>query len=221
MKRYINSLKLQLSLFCLLTGLLYACKEESVGQQPVDHVAPGSVWGLTWEAISGGAVFKYHLPEDDDLLYVKAVYERIAGEVCEVRASIYTDSLKIEGFGDAQPKLVRLIAVDRSRNESTPLEQSITPLEPVVYHIGESLDLREDFGGVHASWDNPERKEVAVVLMRKDNNKEYATIETFYSSMAIGDAAKRGMDTIPEDFSIFVQDRWLNRSETKYFTLTP
>jgi hypothetical protein len=154
-------------------------------------------------------------------LYVKAVYYRKEGVPSEARASIYTDSLMIEGFGDTQPREVHLIAVDRSRNESEVVTKTITPLEPDIFPIWESLNVIADFGGIHAYWDNPNKKEISIVIMEKDHNDELIPVEIYYTSAAKGDAATYGMDTIPREFHVFVQDRWENQTQTKLFSLTP
>ncbi len=208
-------------LFLTIIFLTFACKEEPIGQQPIDNVPPGAVSDVKIENTSGGAILTYELPKDEDLLYVKAVYFLKEGVQSESRSSMYSDTLKIAGFGDTQQREVSLIAVDRSRNESEPVIVTIQPLEPAVISIGRTLNMVEDFGGVCAYWNNPTRAEVSVVLLKEDHNNEYVPIETFYSTMVDGEGAKRGMDTIAVKFGIFVQDRWENRSETKYFTVTP
>jgi hypothetical protein len=202
---------------------MYACNEEPIGQQPIDKVVPGTVSNVKVENTPGGAKLTYTLPDDNDLLYVKAVYTRKAGgAVCESRTSLYKDTLKVEGFGDMEQHEVKVIAVDRSRNESAPVTATIQPLEPEVAVIGRSLDLLADFGGVHAYWENKNRAEISVtILLENDSLLEYVPVETFYSSVAEGNGATRGMDTIPGKFGIYVQDHWGNRSEVKYFELTP
>jgi hypothetical protein len=50
---------------------------------------------------------------------------------------------------------------------------------------------------------------------------EYIPVETFYSSRADGKGVIRGMDTIPYKLGTYVQDHWGNRSEVKYFEVTP
>jgi hypothetical protein len=60
---------------CLILSFL-SCNEEPIGRQPVDGDAPGEVSDVTWYATPGGAVFRYTLPDNRDLLYVKAVYSR-------------------------------------------------------------------------------------------------------------------------------------------------
>lgn len=211
-----------LCMMFLVTGLfLQACTEEPVGQQPMDSVAPGKVTDVTVKNIAGGAIVHYTLPTDEDILYVKAVYTLNDGKEREVRASVYMDSLEIVGFGDTQSRQIQLIAVDRSRNESQSVPITIQPLTPTVISIGETLRMEEDFGGIHVYWDNPTRANISVAVLTKDKNDDYVPLEIFYSSMVKGDAAVRGLDTIPIEVITYVQDRWGNKSETQIYTLTP
>jgi hypothetical protein len=200
---------------------LFSCSEEPVGQQPLEKVAPGAVSNVTVKNTPGGAVLNYTLPGDEDLLYVKAVYSRKEGEISESRTSLYRDSLKVEGFGDMKEREVKIIAVDRSRNESAPVTVTVHPLEPEVTTIGRSLSLLPDFGGVHAYWENQNRTEIAVTILQQDNASDFIPIETFYTTMVDGNGAVRGMDTIPGRFGVFAQDHWGNTSEPKYYELTP
>ena len=85
--------------------------------------------------IPGGAILSYTLPDDEDLLYVKAVYNLKEG-LAEAKSSLYTDTIKVVGFGDMEPREVSLIAVDRSRNESAPVKVTVNPEEPPVLTIG-------------------------------------------------------------------------------------
>jgi len=209
-------------LFIFIMGcMVFACDEEPIGQQPLDKVAPGPVSNVTVTNVPGGAILNYTVPGDEDLLYVKAVYSRKAGETSESRTSLYRDSLKVEGFGSTGTRQVQVIAVDRSRNESAPVSVTIDPLEPEVNVIGNSLDLASDFGGVHAYWENPGRADISITILQEDSASDYVPIETFYSSVASGDGAVRGMDTIQANFGVFVQDHWGNTSERKYYSLTP
>jgi hypothetical protein len=198
-----------------------SCNEESIGLQPQDNVAPGPLTEVSYKPTPGGAIFRYKLPADEDLLYVKAVYYRKEGVLSETKASIYADTLMIEGFGNTQPREVKLIAVDRSRNESVAVTQTITPLEPDIFPIAESLYVVPDFGGIHAYWDNPNKREIAIHIMEKDNNDELIPFEIYYSSAVKGEMAIYGMDTIPRDFVVFVQDKWENQTPDNTYTLSP
>jgi hypothetical protein len=206
----------------IVAGLFFqACEEEPVGQQPLDSAAPGEVTQVSVKNIAGGAVIHYTLPKDEDLLYVKAVYALQDGSTRENISSVYKDSIEITGFGDTQSHQIQLVAVDRSKNESNPVPVNIQPLTPPVISIGETLFLEEDFGGIHAYWENPGRAEISVSIITKDKNDDYVPVEVFYSSQAKGDAVARGLDTVTLDVIAYVQDRWGNRSEAKNYTLTP
>ncbi len=215
-------MKHQITLFLIFILLLVvSCGEEPIGQIPIDNVAPGKVSDVKVKNVKGGAILTYKLPKDEDLLYVKAIYSLRDGIINEAKSSLYTDTLKLYGFGDTKPRQVTLHAVDRSQNESEGVTVTIEPLEPPLISIAQTMRAVEDFGGIHLYWNNPDRAEISVVVLREDSNMEYVPIETFYSSVVAGDGTVRGLDTIPGNFGIFVQDRWENRSETQYTSLTP
>ncbi|MDR2774203.1 MAG: DUF4959 domain-containing protein, partial [Tannerella sp.] len=216
-------MKYCLNMLIILSGIAFfgSCKEEPVGQQPLDDTPPGKVTNVTSRSIAGGAVFHYSLPADEDLLCVKAVYS-IDGETeVESKASAFVDSLQIQGFGDTIQYQVRLIAVDKSRNESESHVETIKPLIPDVLSISETLGIVPDFGGLLATWNNPNRAEISVNIEIEDHNKEYVPKESFYSSMADGKGSIRGMDTISFCFRTYIQDHWGNRSRLRYDTIVP
>jgi hypothetical protein len=71
-------------------------------------------------------------------------------------------------------------------------------------------------------WENSNRAEISVVVLQEsDSLMQYIPVETFYSSMVDGKGLIRGMDTIPYKLGAYVQDHWGNRSEVKYFEVTP
>jgi hypothetical protein len=216
MKYCLNILIIMLSI-----ALFGSCKEEPIGQQPVDDIPPGKVTDVTVRSIAGGAVFHYSLPADEDLMCIKAVYSIDGQTEVESKASAFVDSLQIQGFGDTIQYQVRLIAVDKSRNESESHAETIKPLLPDVLAISETLDIVPDFGGLLATWNNPNRAEISVNVEIEDHNKEYVPKESFYSSMTDGKGSIRGMDTIPVYFRTYIQDHWGNRGKPRYDTITP
>ncbi len=185
-------------LYILSVLLLIACSEEERTFVKTDSVAPQPVSNVEVTNIPGGAILKYTLPDDEDLLCVKANYELKSGVSSEVKASLFVDTLKIEGFGTEDERIVELVAIDRSLNESSPVKVTVKPLEAPVVTIGRTLKLIADFGGVHAYWDNPGRSEISVILEQKDNNNEFNRIDAYYSTVVEGSAATRGMDTDPK-----------------------
>lgn len=215
-------MKNKIILLIVLGVLLYACSEEPVGQQPTDNVSPGLVSNVTVENRPGGAKLTYSLPDNEDLLYVKALYSRREGEISESKASIYADSLIIEGYGNTDSHEVEIVAVDRSRNESAPVNVTITPLEPPVNTIASTLDLIEDFGGISCTWINETNAKIGVFVQEKDDLlDEFVTLESFYSERVDGKFSVYGLDTIQKTFQTYIEDRWENRSPIKEFTLAP
>ena len=212
MKKYI---------FLLLLAVLYGCAEDRRPEIVINNDPPQPVSDVKVVIIPGGAVLKYQLPYNEDLLFVKAIYSYREGHTAEARSSLYCDSLKILGFGTEDERTVTLVAVDRSNNESTPVNAVIKPLEAPVNTIGKTIEMMPDFGGVHLYWENPSRAEISVVLEKEDNNNEFIPFEIFYSTVANGDVAARGMDTIPGNFRAYVQDRWENKSVITEAILTP
>src|SRR5690606_9011 len=119
--------------------LLSGCQKAERGQYPIDSEAPGTVALKEIENLPGGAVITYEIPSDEDLLYVKAVYQLDNGEIVEQKASAYTNKLKIEGIGRSRPLEVILTAGDRSQNESAPVSVTVHPKDAAIYDIRNSL----------------------------------------------------------------------------------
>ena len=100
-------MKHQITLFLIFILLLVvSCGEEPIGQIPIDNVAPGKVSDVKVKNVKGGAILTYKLPKDEDLLYVKAIYSLRDGIINEAKSSLYTDTLKLYGFGDTKPRQV-------------------------------------------------------------------------------------------------------------------
>lgn len=214
-------MKKNILLFAAAIFILPACSEEERPVIKTDNIAPQPVSDVQVKNIPGGAILSYTLPEDEDLLYVKANYSLKNGSKDEVRTSLFVDTLKIQGFGSEDERTVEVVAVDRSENESVPVIVKIKPLEAPVITVGKTLYMMADFGGVHAYWQNKDRAEISVVLEQEDHNKEFVPIDTYYSSVVEGDAATRGMDTIPRNFRVYVMDRWENKSQIVEATIAP
>lgn len=212
MKRYSALLFLILS---------FGCSEDKRPEISTNDTPPKPVTDVQVVNIPGGAVLKYKLPDDEDLLFVKAEYSLKEGQTSEARASLYVDTLRLEGFGTEEEREVILRAVNRSQKLSDPVKVTIKPLEAPVSTIGKTMEMYADFGGVHIYWDNPSRDEISVVLEMEDNNREFVPYEVFYSTLSRGDVAARGLENVPYNFRAYVQDRWENKSASVEVNLTP
>jgi hypothetical protein len=196
-----------------------ACQEEG----RLDHIdnsapAPGPVTVGNIESKPGGAVIKYRVPNDENLMKVRAVYVR-NGETCQTEASFYTDSLTIEGFGDTQTYEVNLYSVGRNEKLSAPVKVEITPLTPPVQTV--TLDMTSGFGGVNVYFDdNTSRADLAFVLMA-DTAGVWFPLQTFYAKAPKGLFNRREMRSIEYKCALFARDRWNNKSDTLIKIIVP
>jgi hypothetical protein len=207
----------------LLLTLCMACSEQFTGQFPVDSTPPSPVMvapdGVT--NFPGGSTITYLLPDETDLLYVKAVYTLSSGSVQEAKASAFSNSLTVKGFGRGTATKVRLISVDRSRNESLPVEVDIHPQDSPIYDIFTSLDISESWGGFILKWNNPMKEDIVLSVLRKNEDEAFENIETFYSSAENVLQSVRGLDSTRTDFGLCIRDVYNNFTDTLKLTLKP
>ncbi len=214
MKKHIFYLAILLTLFS-------SCKEEYVGQFPVDNVPPKNVTNVQVENISGGAILRYNLPVEDDLLCVTARFTLPNGTVQEISSSAYSSSITLKGYGKAQKSTVELFTVDKSYNKSAPLKIEIEPKDSPVYEVKKSFKYEVDFGGLNFYWENPEMETIVLGVMVKDVDGRYKHIETIYAEEASASRTLRGMDSIPYNFAFYFRDTYNNYTDTIYDVLTP
>ncbi len=198
-----------------------ACTEPEIGSTAMDKVAPGNVTEVKFINVPGGADISYTLPNDNDLLYVKANYILENGKPMSVRVSMYEDTLRIRGFANEAPQRVELVTGDRSKNESGPVEITITPKRSAIYNILESLEMATAFGGIVLMWDNDTESDVAMTLLRRTGMGSYEEVNTYYTNARIGRQAVRGMESEEMEFAVYIRDRWENVTDTVRSTLTP
>ena len=205
----------------LMPMMWFGCKEEG----RIDHIddnapAPAQVSQVTVRNTSGGAVLKYKVPTDKNLLYVQAVYEIQRGVQRETKSSYYKDSLVLEGFGDTREYDVELFSVGKNGKMSEPLKVKVNPFTPPI-HLA-SVQLRETFGGIALYVDNPERAILAIEMMLDTLNAGYNSIaRTFYTSSAKAYFTYRGLDTKPYNVAVQMRDRWEHYSEMTEAKITP
>jgi len=205
----------------LLVLVLFGCKEEG----RIDHIdgsAPAPAQVTVTEVINtpGGAILRYALPNDENLLCVKAEYEIQPGVTCETKASYFTDTLFLDGFGSTDTYDVRLYSVGKNEKMSAPVIVQVNPLTPPVLLATKSM--KETFGGVAIAIENPGNANLAVVLLADTGKIGYLSeLHTFYTSTPKGTLSFRGLDSIQCDFAVYLRDRWNNLSDTIYSTLTP
>lgn len=211
---------------CALIVMLFlaSCSSDENANEPLtaDSKAPGQITDIEVVNLSGKSEIKYRLPNDPNLLYVKATYVLDTGREMEVKASYYKKSLLIEGYAEAGEHEVKLYTVNRSEVESEPVIVTINPKESTLFDVFRSLEVGPDFGGVFIKADNPERSDLAILLMEKNNEGDWETNgNSIYTSTDSIFRTVRGLDTIDYDFAFTVRDRFLNTSDTLFQTIKP
>lgn len=205
----------------ILVGLLYACSEEPIGQTPTDNIAPGGLTNVQAEGTPGGAIITYDLPDDEDLLCVKAVFLLKDGKMSEEKASVYVSSLEILGFGDTLSREVQLIAIDRSYNESEPITITVQPSSPPFVAVQKSLALSTAFGGIDVAMENPSEANIIICIDIEDDKGDYVNFDKIYTKQAASVFKIRGMEAVESNLRYYVTDRWGNISAQENITLSP
>lgn len=206
---------------CLLLLMITACKEDRISPVENDDVPPKPVKNAQVENLPGQARITYDLPEDEDLLYVKAEYD-INSEISrEAKSSFYKKSLTVDGFADTLDYEVKLYAVDRSENESEPLSIKVKPLTPPILTAFESLQVQEDFGGVNIAFVNEAEADIVISVISKDSLGEWQSADNLYTKRSGGNFSVRGYPPEEMEFGFYVRDRWDNRSDTLVQNIVP
>ena len=206
-------------LICSL--LIISCTEEEHSAYGSDKTPPGAVVINSVENRPGGAIIRFTPPTNQDLLYIKGAYSDENGISKQVIVSSVIDTLSIIGFGQAGEYNVDVTAVDTGDNESEAVSAMISPLEPPIHAILESIEGAQDFGGINISYLNPTRAEVSLNMSIIDLEGNQVFKESFYTSQANSSYSFRGYDPVPTTFIIYVEDRWGNQTITKTLETTP
>ena len=207
----------------LIPVLLYSCKKEG----RVDHIdssapAPAQISEVDATATPGGAVLTYKVPKDPNFSYAKAEYEIQPGVIREAKASLYTDTLKLVGFGDTLSHTVSIYSVGKNEKASEPIQVTVKPLEPPVRSVFKTVNIIPAFGGVQVSFENPSSADLAIeVMVDTTGLKTWNTLDAFHTGAVAGSFSVRGLDSVPQTFAVFVRDRWNNKSDTLITSLKP
>lgn len=200
--------------------LFVGCKEDYIGQFPVDDIAPKQIAGVQVENLAGMAKLSYNLPNEPDMLYVKAVYVNEKGEQKEVLSSVFSNTMEIRGFGRSKKVPIKLISVDRSQNESAPVMVEIEPLDSPIYAILETVDINESWGGIKINWENPMQEQVIVSVVAEQDTGTFE-LDTYYSTEKIVKQGIRGLDTVQYNVALSIRDVYGNSTDTVRKTVVP
>ncbi|MEO6523724.1 MAG: DUF5000 domain-containing lipoprotein [Mucilaginibacter sp.] len=210
----------------LLSIMAVGCKQDPINKPNVTNTnPPGIVSNVTVVNLNGKATLTYSLPGDKDLLYVKAVYETSPGHPEQVKASSYTNTLTVVGFGDTLAHTVQLYAVNSSEVASAPITVIVNPLTPAINLARRSLKVIATFGGFSLTCNNPTQENLAIIPLVDTTGKgkwlQTTGMDNIYSNAPVINGIERGQPAISRKYAFVVRDRWLNHSDTLFITLTP
>lgn len=212
----------KISLFLLIFScLLMGCKEDYIGQYPIDSLPPAPVSNVQVSPLPGGAHITYDLPKESDLMYVEVKYTNDAGEEMEQRASAFTNEIDIYGFGEAREVEFTLFAVDRSLNKSTPVSVKVMTEKADIYNIIEQMKISETWGGIKLEWNNELETQVVVSVYADDIVMGSKEIGRFYSKAKDNKFFVRDLESKETLFKITVRDTYGNITPAREITLTP
>ncbi|PQJ68657.1 DUF5000 domain-containing lipoprotein [Polaribacter butkevichii] len=212
-----------LCILCIVATLTSCDKSDNFNEPLSENsTVPEQLTNISVTNAAGKSKITYSLPKDDNLLYVKALYKLDTGKEIEVKSSFYKKTIELDGFSIAGPREVSLVTVSRNEIESAPIIITVNPLDSPIYDIYKSLTVGPDFGGLFLEAKNPERADIAILVMEKDENGDWeTTANSVYTGTDEIFRTVRGLDTISRDFAFTIRDRFLNTSDTLFQAVKP
>ena len=144
------------------------------------------------------------MPDDSDILFVRAEYTNTLGEDVFRVSSVHNNEVEISGLNQTTPIEVNLFVVDNNDNKSDPTTAEFVPLESFIYLVQESIEFSADLGGVRVSWENIESKTVYVYVHIQNGEDE--EIRILSSNSPLENRFIRGLEATELTFLTKVAD---------------
>jgi len=204
----------------LISVLFFGCSQDI--NKPIENNsnAPGKVTVTDVKNLPGSVVITYTIPDDPDVLYVMATYTQ-NGVAREFKASYYTNTITLEGFGREADYSVDLYAVNRSEKRSEVTTVTVHPQLPPVMEVYQTLKYKPTFGGINISYENPSGAFIAVGVLTDNVQGDLYEPYTSYSAQPEVSFSVRGFETVERTFGVYARDKWGNSTDTVYYTVTP
>lgn len=208
-----------------LTGamllLVAACQKETHAPINTTGSKPDVLTNLNITNMPGAAKISYSLPDNKDILYVKAVYNIQSGKQREIRSSYYNNFLVVDGFGDSLAHDISLYVVSRNEVASDAVVTKVKPLSPPMMNVRNSLIIKEDFGGINVAFTNDSKADLAIVTLTTDSSGVFGPADVHYTKLEKGNYSVRGYAATKRKFGFYVRDHWGNQSDTILQDLVP
>ena len=189
-----------LSILFISLVILFGCKDDENG----DSTPPGSLSVEDITPTNGGGIISYLLPDDSDVLFVRAEYTNSLGVDVYRVSSSHNNYIEIDGLNQNTPVQVRLFVVDENENISQPVEVEFIPLPSFIFLVQESITITPDLGGVKLEWENVAEKTVYVHLHIVSGSDE--EIRILSSNSLTESIFVRGLESVEMTFLTKVED---------------
>ena len=194
-----------LILIITLPVIFFSCTERE--DEFTKASAPSQIINPAWIATNGGALISYTLPNDNNLLYVKAEYVNSLGNKVFRSSSQYSNQIDIDGFNDLDSHDINLISVGRNNKESAPVTITIVPDTSYIELIRKNMVVQKAVGGLNIKWHNPSQKTVYVYVNYDSEQDTIRLVERILASEVENfDYTIRGLDTISYKVDVIVED---------------
>jgi hypothetical protein len=194
--------------------VLSACNEKELSPITGSNGKPSVVTDIQTEEIPGGVQINYRIPEEEDLLAVKAVYTLTNGKTKELVSSFYENNIEIQGYTDVEEHAAMLYSMNRGGEMSDPVEVTFTPLESALKKAYNSMEIKTDFGGARFNWLNPDKDVLSLEFLADDSVGVLQTYKVLTSQDDTATYSLRGFNAEPTTFGVIVSDLWENVSDT-------
>ena len=187
----------------LLTILIFtigSCSKRDDG----DTTRPSVLTVDSVTPTNGGGIISYTLPNDNDILHVRADYTNSNGVDVSRASSSYNNSIEIDGLNQTTALIITLYVVDENYNQSAPIYVELVPLESFIYLVQESIEVNTDLGGFRITWENIQSKTV-YVFVHIDNGVE-EEIRILSSNNSSESIAVRGLPSEEISISTRIED---------------
>lgn len=194
----------------LLAGaLLSACKDD---YDPAMGT-PGKLENIRFTPLAGAGYFKYSIPGDPALVYVKAVYQLDNGRTIVKSSSKYVDSLYVDGFLEQKPYRVDLYTVNGKDEQVLSYSEQVTPFASPINDVAASVTVNSGVASVYLDCENPSAQKTIVYLNLTDGN------ETITKAYVSDKPASRFVVTPlvnkPYTASVYTADLYGNRTDLR------
>ena len=200
----------------LIILILSSCDEKKLEPISKSLGKPGKVEILKQEAIAGGVIITYQIPDTEDILSIKAVYSLSDGRTFESSASYFENFLTICGYNDMNEHEAKVYTINRAQEMSDPVTVKFTPLEASLNKTKKTMQIVPDFGGARFLWENPDKEPLIFEFFAEDSLGRFQIMRVINSASETMKFSLRGYQPEERRFGCVIRDFWGNATDTVY-----